>query len=105
MLNKSILYAQYVVKRKDGNLYALSDADLHNLCVYDLLFLHKILSKYVETGKTLESRNTYADSLNRLREVMRAQVIYHSQLDFDIGMWLEYDYNGDVVFLTLNCYN
>ncbi|KAJ9547416.1 hypothetical protein OSB04_019959 [Centaurea solstitialis] len=88
LINKSILYSKYVVKRNDGNIYAFSDADLHNLCVYDLLFLHRIFSKYVITRKTLESRKTYADSLNRLREVMRAQEVYHSQTDFNIGMWL-----------------
>ena len=82
MLNKCILYAQYVVKREDGHLYEFTDADLHNLCVYDLLFLHKILGKY------MERRSTYAVSLRRLIEVMRAQIMSQSQKDFDMAIRL-----------------
>ncbi|KAI3697955.1 hypothetical protein L6452_31061 [Arctium lappa] len=34
--NKSIMYAKYLVERKDGKQYTFTDADLKNLCAYDL---------------------------------------------------------------------
>ncbi|KAJ9556700.1 hypothetical protein OSB04_011314 [Centaurea solstitialis] len=91
LLNKTILYTSYSVRRKDSHLYALCDADLQNLCVFDLVYMYKVLQNYINNGKMAYSRRTYATSLNRLREVMRAQVIFHSKTDFDLGYWLVQD--------------
>ena len=82
LLKKKVLYAQYVVRREDGNLYTFTDADLHNLCVFDVIYMHKILNIY------MERRSSYSISLRRLVEIMRAQVRYYSQKDFELAVRL-----------------
>jgi hypothetical protein len=75
----AVHYAQFTVVRTDGLVYTFTDADFHNLCIYDLPLLCAFLSKRMEIS------NKYADSQSRLWHVMRAQVFFWSQKDFDIG--------------------
>ena len=41
---KNIKYAKYTVEREDRHIYTFTDANLINLCRYDLPFLHGYLS-------------------------------------------------------------
>ena len=82
LCNKEVLYTQFSVLRKDGVIYTFTDADFHRLCVFDLPFLFSHFSRCMEKGKK------YADSQSRLWAVMRAQITYWSQKDFDLAYWL-----------------
>ena len=62
---KNILYAKYTVEREDRQIYTFTDADLINLCAYDLPHLHGYL-----TGR-LESKRDYAIFLRRVVQVMK----------------------------------
>ena len=62
---KNILYAKYTVEREDRQIYTFIDADLINLCAYDLPHLHGYL-----TGR-LESKRDYAIFLRRVVQVMK----------------------------------
>ena len=48
---RNIRYAKYTVRREDGRINAFRDADLINLCAYDLPHLHGYLSKRMENIK------------------------------------------------------
>jgi len=77
---KNIKYAKYTVERKDSEIYTFTEADLVNLCAYDLLHLHGYL-----TGR-LESRRDCVGFLRRVVQVMRERIIFNSQIDFEIGL-------------------
>src|SRR5581483_10990077 len=81
-LQQEVKYAQFSILRKDGVIYTFTDADFHNLCVNDLPFLFRYMAKLMEQS------NKYADSQSRLWAVMRAQIVYWSQKDFDFAYWL-----------------
>ncbi|KAI3669567.1 hypothetical protein L6452_40807 [Arctium lappa] len=80
--NKSIMYAKYLVERKDGKQYTFTDADLKNLCTYDLPQLHAF------TEERLEKRKEYMIVNGRIKEVMREHVRYHSKMDFEVALEL-----------------
>ena len=80
--NKEVKYLQFSVLRRDGAVYTFTDADFHSLCILDLPFLFSYFSKWMEKS------NKFADSQSRLWAVMRAQIVYWSQQDFDLAYWL-----------------
>ena len=82
---KNILYAKYMVEREGRQIYTFTDADLINLCAYDLPHLHGYL-----TGR-LESKRDYAIFLRRVVLVMKEQIIFNSKIDFEIGWQLGED--------------
>jgi hypothetical protein len=73
------------VEREDRQIYTFTDADLINLCAYDLPHLHGYL-----TGR-LESKRDYAIFLRRVVLVMKEQIIFNSKIDFEIGWQLGED--------------
>ncbi|KAI3681476.1 hypothetical protein L6452_36274 [Arctium lappa] len=83
--NKSIMYAKYLVERKDGKQYTFTDADLKNLCAYDLPQLHAF------TEQRLEKRKEYMIANGRIKEVMREHVKYHSKMDFEVVLQLGFE--------------
>ena len=56
---RNIKYAKYTVEREYGRMYTFIDADLINLCAYDLPHLHGYLSR------RMEDRKDYAAYLGR----------------------------------------
>ena len=79
---KNIKYAKYTVEREDGKVCTFTDADLIDLCTNDLPHLHDYFS-----GR-IESRRDYAGYLRRVVQVMREQIIFNSQIDFEIELQL-----------------
>ncbi|KAI3758811.1 hypothetical protein L6452_06383 [Arctium lappa] len=80
--NKSIMYAKYLVERKDGKQYTFTDADLKNLCAYNLPQLHAF------TEQRLEKRKEYMIANGKIKEVMREHVKYHNKMDFKVALQL-----------------
>ena len=48
---KNVKYVKYMVEREDRQIYTFTDADLINLCAYDLPFLHGYLSGRIEHNR------------------------------------------------------
>ena len=82
---KSIKYAKYMVEREDRQMYTFTDANLINLCAYDLPHLHGYLTDRVESNRD------YASYLRRVVQIMREQIMFNSQIDFEIGLQLGKD--------------
>ena len=71
-----------MVEREDGQMYTFTDVDLINLYAYNLPHLHGYLSGRVKSNRD------YASYLRRVVLVMREQIIFNSQIDFEIGLQL-----------------